>query len=551
MFYVITGSGSWYTKCALGAALWAAGFASQPGLAGSVRVHVGPSVTTEEAAFFAFDLDSVPFRRNLHLTMVAPTKHPEPVLKRGPDGSPDEMRAEFYGSVIKVNGKYRMWYCGLGFDDPARRNAEDIKSWVLYAESGDGLHWIKPHLGLVEFRGSHSNNIVKIDLISNTAFATERNVHVLYEPEDPDSSRRYKMLLHVPHEGGRMTMVPLFSADGLTWRYALPTQLTDERKPRFKLSSIAMPNEHLEGGGLVKFDGVYYVNGQSENLYDGSKAGRLVAGYWSSDFVHWHPEKSEAQLRAGFNPKTFPGDGPETHEGVAIWNRGNVLIGISGHWQGATNWSGRRIDLGLVTSVNGYQFREPVTDFIFVRAGEQGAWDAGGLLQGQAFEQVGEETWMWYGSWNLAAGGNTKAYAKDALLLSQGDIGLLKLRRDGFGFVSLLDPKAAKQNDTFGSGKGSLMTVPFEITGSHALLEANVEVAAESRVSFELLDRAGVPVPGYNAIVERSGLRVPVSWKGKRSMAPGVYRLRASLERHGTDSPKLYAFYVTTAIGAR
>jgi hypothetical protein len=509
------------------------------------KVHLGPSVETDEISFFAFDLDSVPFRRNLHLTMVPATKHPEPVLRRGPKGSPDEMRAEFYGSVIKINGKYRMWYCGLGFEDPARQTPEDMKSWILYAESTDGIHWIKPHLGLTEFRGNRSNNIVAIDLIPHTAFATERNVHVLYEPEDPDPARRYKMLLHVPHEGGRMTMVPLLSNDGLTWRYAIPPQLTDEPKPRFKLNSIAMPNEHLEGGGLVKFDGFYYENGQSENPYDGTKAGRLVAGYWSSDFIHWQPEKSEAQVRSGFDPKGYPGNGPETHEGVALWHRGNVLIGICGHWQGATNWSDRQIDLGLVTSVNGFQFREPMQDFIFAKAGAPGEWDAGGLLQGQGFEQVGEETWIWYGTWNLKAGGNSRNYAKEALMVSQGDIGLLKLPRDQFGYVSVLDPKQARAQETFKSGIGSFMTVPFEVLKGKARLEANVHLAEDGRINVELLDRSGTPVPGFVATVETAGLRVPLTWQGRNPIQPGIYRLRATIERHGAASPRLYALYVT------
>src|SRR5262245_41963598 len=107
----------WYTKILL-LGLW-----STASVSAAIRVHVGPSVTTDEAAFFAFDFDAIPFRRNLHLTMVPATKHPEPVLRRGAEGSPDEMRAEFYGSVIKVDGKYRMWYCGLGFENPEKRTA--------------------------------------------------------------------------------------------------------------------------------------------------------------------------------------------------------------------------------------------------------------------------------------------------------------------------------------------------------------------------------------------------------------------------------------------
>ena len=512
-------------------------------LSAAVIVHTGPRIENTEAVFFACDFDSTPFRRNLHLTMVPAQKHPEPVLRHGPKGAPDELRAEFYGSVIKIGEKYRMWYCGLGFEDDFHREPEDIKSWVLYAESTNGLDWVKPDLGLVEFHGSRSNNIVGIDLIPHTAFPAERNVHVLYEAEDPDPMRRYKMLLHVPHEGGRMTMVPLFSRDGLSWRYAIPAELTSEIKPRFKLTSIAMPNEHLEGGGLVKFDGLYYENGQSENLYDGTKAGRLVAGYWSADFVHWHPEKTEALVRTGFNPKAYPGDGQESHEGVAIWNRGNVLLGICGLWNGATNWAKRSIDLGFVTSVNAYQFCEPVPDFVFARAGTQGEWDAGGLLQGQGFEQVSDETWIYYGAWNLSAGGNTKAFQKTAFFITE-DIGLLKLPRDRFGYVSVLDLKKAKSQETYRTGIGSLMTVPFEITRNGARLEVNADLVSEGRIRFELLDRNGDLKADGAKEVEKSGLRVAVPLGKGGLIEPGIYRLRISIERHGAESPRLYAFYL-------
>jgi len=32
-------------------------------------------------------------------------------------------------------------------------------AFICYAESGDGIHWKKPNLGLHEFRGSKDNNI--------------------------------------------------------------------------------------------------------------------------------------------------------------------------------------------------------------------------------------------------------------------------------------------------------------------------------------------------------------------------------------------------------
>ena len=35
-----------------------------------------------------------------------------------------------------------------------------------------------------------------------------------------------------------------------------------------------------------------------------------------------------------------------------------------------------------------------------VYRGEDQAWEQGGLIQGQGFENVGEQTYIWYGTWD-------------------------------------------------------------------------------------------------------------------------------------------------------
>ena len=54
-------------------------------------------------------------------------------------------------SVMKDGSLYRMWYRGGG---PSRPHL-----WA-YAESVDGIHWVKPELNLIEFKGSKRNNLV-------------------------------------------------------------------------------------------------------------------------------------------------------------------------------------------------------------------------------------------------------------------------------------------------------------------------------------------------------------------------------------------------------
>ena len=55
-----------------------------------------------------------------------------------------DRRVYVYGTVLGDDaGGYRMWY-------------NHAPGHVLHATSGDGLHWEKPHLGLVEHDGSRT-----------------------------------------------------------------------------------------------------------------------------------------------------------------------------------------------------------------------------------------------------------------------------------------------------------------------------------------------------------------------------------------------------------
>jgi hypothetical protein len=137
------------------------------------------------------------------------------------------------------------------------------------------------------------------------------------------------------------------------------------------------------------------------------------------------------------------------------------------------------------------------------------------------------------------------------MLQSHGDIGLLKLRRDGFGYLAVRDPATAQPRETFGSGTGSLVTVPFRIEGSPARVYATAETAPGGTLRFEVLNAGGVPVRGYtldDAIpLGKSGLRQAVHWKGREALEPGVYRMRVRIDRTSSYSPRLYGFYVTSA----
>src|SRR5439155_19820012 len=129
-------------------------------------------------------------------------------------------------SVIRHDRKFKMWYIAAD-----RAGIEGMKTgksggWrVAYAESSDGVSWIKPNLGLVEYQGNRDNNLVAVDPPDLYGYT----LALLYEPEELDASRRFKMMLLVqwdPGNGRRLsTSVPLWSSDGLRWRLGVPAHL--------------------------------------------------------------------------------------------------------------------------------------------------------------------------------------------------------------------------------------------------------------------------------------------------------------------------------------
>ncbi|WP_327241143.1 hypothetical protein [Streptomyces sp. NBC_01320] len=111
--------------------------------------------------------------------------------------------------------KFRCYYT-LFLRDPASLNTSpeersgrdyviaNRETGCCYAESTDGVHWAKPKLGLVSFDGSKDNNIL---------FEHVQGTSVLYDPADPDPTRRYKLI--TLREAGGTSLCVAFSSDGI------------------------------------------------------------------------------------------------------------------------------------------------------------------------------------------------------------------------------------------------------------------------------------------------------------------------------------------------
>lgn len=493
---------------------------------------------------FAFDQVSIPFSENLRLEMRSPERHPaNPVLPRGDSGAPDSWAVQFYGSVIREGGKFRMWYIAAG-DERAEGTGPRSAPWrPAYAESDDGIHWTKPNLGLVEYRGNKNNNLI----LTEPAPLGILNLKVLSEPADPNPEHRYKISAHVWFSKGKSrfgTLAPFFSADGLRWKmvvdaHPVAAELTEK--------DMVLPPIHFEpAGGLYKWDGIYYASGQNANTAARPYHGRVVRMYHSGDFVDWSHTSAVGFVRTAQHTLLGAGrsrEGEQTHEGISVWNRGNVLLGLYGIWHGAKDWKDVAIDLGFVFSNDGINFREPAHEWTFLRRGEDGVWDQGGLLQGQGFENVGDQTYIYYGTWDPRDWEGSPP---------RGGVGLATLPRDRFG--DLVVDEAGK-----GAGDYQMPVIQSEFITAAIPTKASVAhrfylnadgLCADAALKIHLMDASLRPLPGYSgqaaAVVRQSGFHTPISWNGQMAVVglPDRIRLKVSFDGDQKTKIRFSALYV-------
>ena len=488
--------------------------------------------TTEEKVLFPFDDNSLPFNKGLLLTLVPGRKsvanhgtgfdvaHPnKPVVPIGKTGDPDFPRAYFLGTVIKIGDQYRMWYTGWD---------EDKQRQVCYAISTDGINWEKPKLGLVNYRGNTQNNLVQLDGSgSKEGVGTYGNgsmrgasAWVLYEPEDPNPERRFKMIREVTPSQN----LAAFSADGLKWKSMSPDSV--------------IQGSGLEPSGLIKFNGCYYLNGHGGPIphpVPGARK-RMMVTFASYDFENWTRAGHVSFRRDPLPPRapqSFSGhEGEQIHQGASLWDRGNVILGFYGQYHNSTN--DRRTstcDLGLVISSDAVHFKEPIPDFKILPAYEEDDGAEARLTQGQGFENIGDRTVLYYGIWTAQ--------------VPDGPTGvrIATWERDRLGYFSPA-PEITEAH---------CISTPIKVSAGSRVF-VNVDgLSAKSRISVELLDEQFRPIPGYSGAdcvpLENSGLRQVVAWKGKESLETmdGVVRVRINWMGDRPGDARLYSVYVTPA----
>lgn len=390
-----------------------------------------------------------------------------------------------YHSVFRDRDIYRMYYKGwhIGFDKEHKKIQPSI-STMCYAESRDGIHWHKPTLGLVEYKGSKDNNIVAIDgLVSGMRMVA--GVMAITKDANPSAARdaSYKAFgLSTKPKG----IVPFKSGDGIKW-----TPMSGE--PVITNGAFDNQNVVFWSPAEKKYRAYWriFAHGDNNTGTANPTGVRAIRTATSEDMIQWGEERDVTYV-----------DSPEEAlytTPIKPYERApHILIGFPARY--VERDSAKSLDAlpepehrALRRSVN-KRYGNAITEGLFM-ASRDGVrfkrWNEAFLRPG--IERPG--TWN-YGhqfiSWHPVLTKSALAGAPDELSLyapesywtgDSSEVRRYTLRLDGFVSV-----QASMKG-------GELVTKPLRFAGKG--LSLNFASSAAGDVRVEIQDAAGHPLRGY------------------------------------------------------
>ncbi len=488
----------------------------------------------------------------LRRTMHRPTKRGA-VLR--PDIPSDGSLVQIRSAPMWVPDEqvYKLIYIAYTMDDHSTIGP-------ALALSKDGVRWDKPQLGQMAVRGSTKNNRIVID--PKLRWPSNAFENVIYDPDDPDPSRRYKGLL------GAQGRVPVVSPDGVHWKKLdVPTipssdesQLVHDREHGRFLAMLKTSNEYGRAFSIsISKD---FVNWTKNRFLFGADAedqplalafirNRLVdPGLARPVFVDpdpavgWTPPAGKTAHPAWraecYNIAVFP------YEGIYI---GLLMM----YYPTGTCLPDRRntdgfdlIQLAMTRDLVHWRRlggRQPFIGPSRVDGGLVGVYDRGQLCVTNQPVERGDELWFYYTGLKWRSNPyklNTDGSPRDPKTLSPRE---RADRRDGWGAACL----AVLRRDGFisldaGRKPGYVLTRPLKLAGHRLFVNLD---APDGEALVEILDAQGQPIRDFartQAVAVRGdAVRLPVQWKSNSDLVPlagKTVQMKIHLAR-----ARLYAFW--------
>lgn len=395
-------------------------------------------------------------RRNVDLVLHQPTPA-EIVIARD---KPWEGTAQGYVTVFRDGDTYRMYYrCAPKKSPwPAPKSGEPKRTdWTFtaFAESGDGIHWTKPELSIVDYPGSEKNNLVWPTDANKPWRSSQYPGTDMFPFKDPNpkakEDERYKALANL----GEHELVALASPDGLHWK---PIQIGP-------VISYPPPDPMMDPPSLAFWDPnigryVAYMRCWINYRLRGFRRSE------SDDFIHWS-QPVIVQYAGGevehlyTNMTTLYERAPEYRlmfaKRFVPWRNANPAYpsGLS--------------EIVLLTSRDGVTFDRRFMEPFLPPGPDPENWRPRGVMMGRGILETSPVEMSLYYMEHYQAESNRIRRAV--------------LRTDGF--VSVHAPWDG----------GEFVTRPFRFSGDEIEINYSTSVAGGLRV--ELLDESGHPIPGY------------------------------------------------------
>jgi len=408
--------------------------------------------------------------------------------------APWEGNGSGYQTVFKEGQLYRMYYKAWQITAQGGVSNPVV---ICYAESDDGVNWVKPDLGLVSFQGSTKNNII-LDKIG-TGGCHDFSPFIDTNP-NVSAQEKYKAIGHVLGVKADPGLYGFVSADGIHWRPIQDDFIINEKGWAFDTQNIAFWSD------VEKQYVMYYRLTVNEV--------RHIARAVSPDFLHWRKE----------GLIDFKGKGPDkteqfyTNQIKPYYRAPQLYIGFPARycdrgWIHATE-ALPSLDLRRARAQGQTRYGSAVTDALLISSRDGSHFDR----WDDAFIRPGLRTrhnWAYgdnYIAWQVVETMPTgddqppelSLYATESYFTGNSNrLRRYTLRLDGF--VSLSAPHAG----------GEMVTRPFIFSGKK--LHINFSTSAAGSIFIELQDAAGRPLPGFTMAecheIFGDNLEYAVAWK--------------------------------------
>lgn len=413
-------------------------------------------------------------------------------------------------------GKHQLWYQAWGRGG----------CYLCYAESNDGINWVKPNLRLHEYKGSKDNNIV---------MRIGYGGSVIFDPRDPNPERRYKSAFWEQGKKPYGTNLA-FSPDGIHWtKYEKNPVIHGSHgsyiQPPFEGDPIIESGR--QGPPLSTSDVTDLIWDQKRQVYaiyaktwlDGPTGKmhwkRAVVRTESKDFINWTKPQlvmaaDELDGRGGEHELAMTSGGGgsggvQFHSGPAFCYNDMYFSMLQVMDAGNTG----NMPIELTLSHDGYNWQRPFRyKFFLPPLDDKKQFDASVIWSNATPIFLEDEFRFYYGAygspWN----------SSDFYQVS--GIGMATIPRDRFAGLRPIEKF------------GQITFKEIQLNNCQAIT-LNADASAGS-IRAEILNADGYRVKGYskdNAIViTGDSLRHKVEWKDTEiaALPKGMYKIRLHLE---------------------